>query len=310
MGDDGVEPRRQRAGLDVSPVARDAAGGDAERAAYEHAAAHAATPTVSYVDARGAACRTAAVGDATAATRVERTVTDASGQVTALVDGRGLVAFTYARDLRGRPLAETSVDGGPAWALADAYDRPVWTWDGRGFIVERQFDAADRPVAVHVRGGDASTALDAVVETVTYGDAAADRAAAKAANTLGRAVRVRDEAGEVETLACDPAGAVRSTSRRLRVDVDEAPDWRGAVTLEAPAEALTAAARMDALGRVVWARLADGTERVDAFHPGGALAAVRLTTPDGALVDQAIVDGIVRDAHGRVAAQRWATAAR
>jgi len=41
--------------------------GDAERAAYEHAAAHAATPTVTHVDARGVVCATEAVGDASAA---------------------------------------------------------------------------------------------------------------------------------------------------------------------------------------------------------------------------------------------------
>ena len=44
---------------------------DAERAAYEHAAAHAATPTVTYVDARGATCAVVARGDASAADRVE-----------------------------------------------------------------------------------------------------------------------------------------------------------------------------------------------------------------------------------------------
>ncbi|MBK9037051.1 MAG: hypothetical protein IPL61_38365 [Myxococcales bacterium] len=270
---------------------------DAERVAYEHAAAHAGTPTVTHVDARGTACAVVAVGDASAVTRVERSVTDASGQVVAQVDPRGLTAFTYARDLRGRPLAQQSVDAGPTWALADAYDRPVWTWDGRGFVIARSFDVADRPVATIVRDG---AALDAQVEEISYGDGDADLASAKAANRLGRAVRVRDGAGEVRTVAYDPAGAVRITERQLRVDLDDTPDWRGAVALEA--EVLTAAARTDALGRGVWTRLVDGTERRDGYNPGGALASVRVTTPDGALVDVPIVDGLARDAHGRVAA--------
>ena len=60
--------------------------------------------------------------------------------------------------------SQSSVDAGPTWALADAYDRPVWTWDGRGFVIERSFDGADRPVATIVRDG---AALDAQVETIS-----------------------------------------------------------------------------------------------------------------------------------------------
>ena len=60
-----------------------------------------------------------------------RQVTDASGQVTATIDPRGLTAFTYTRDLRGRVLATASVDAGPSWTLPDAFDRPARAWDAR-----------------------------------------------------------------------------------------------------------------------------------------------------------------------------------
>ena len=273
---------------------------DPERAAYVHAAAHAETPVISMVDARGLACATRAIGDATVATVTARSVVDATGQVAALIDGRGLEAFTYARDLRGRVLAQRSVDAGSTWALADAYNRAVWTWDARGFAVERRFDHADRPVAVHVRGGDGATALDAVVESYHYGDELADRAGAIAANALGRAVLVRDEAGQLEVSTYDPLGSVRTRTRRMRALLDDAPDWRGDIAVEA--EAFTTATRTDALGRMVWTQLADGTIRREAFHPGGALATVQLTTPDGTLVDAPIVSGLARDAHGRIAA--------
>jgi RHS repeat-associated protein len=273
---------------------------DAERVAYEHAAGHAGTPTVTYVDARGAACATRAVGDASAADAWTRQVLDATGQAGAVIDARGLTAFTYVRDLRGRVVAQASVDAGPTWALADAYDRPVWTWDGRGFAVTRGFDVADRPTTVHVTGGDGVTAMDAVVETYLYGDQAADRAAAVAANTVGRLVEVKDGAGVVSVSAYDPLGAVRAQGRRLRATVDEAPDWRGAEALES--EVLTTVARTDALGREVWTALVDGTVRASTYARGGALASVRVTTPDGALVEAPIVEGLTRDAHGRVVA--------
>ena len=101
-------------------------------------------------------------------------------------------------------------------------------------------------------------------------------------------------------LAYDPAGSVREGDRRLRVDADDIPDWSGTVAVETGT--LASSARTDALGRTVWQSLPDGTERRDAFHPGGALASVHLTTPDGALIDAPITEGLVRDAHGRITA--------
>ena len=74
---------------------------DAERVAYEHAAGHTGTPTVTYVDARGVVCATLAVGDASAGDAWTRQVLDATGQAGAVIDARGNVAFTYVRDLRG-----------------------------------------------------------------------------------------------------------------------------------------------------------------------------------------------------------------
>jgi hypothetical protein len=63
-------------------------------------------------------------------------------------------------------------------------------------------------------------------------------------------------------------------------------------------------ARTDALGRPTWTRLADGTERRERYHAGGGLAAIEVTTPDGAFTSTPIVDALTRDAHGRLAAAR------
>ena len=146
---------------------------------------------MTHVDARGVVCATEAVGDASAATAWTRQVLDATGQPSAVIDARGNEAFTYVRDLRGRVVGQTSVDAGAAWAVTDGYDRPVQSWDARGYAVTRGYDLADRPTMVHVAGGDGAMAMDAVVETYRYGDEAADRAAAVAANTVGRVVEVR-----------------------------------------------------------------------------------------------------------------------
>ncbi|MBP9168342.1 MAG: VCBS repeat-containing protein [Kofleriaceae bacterium] len=273
---------------------------DAERVAYEHALAHAATPTVTHVDGRGLPCATEDVGDASAETRWVRQRHDAAGQPVAVIDPRGLEALRITRDLRGRALAQVSIDAGATWALPDAYDRPARVWDARGVAIERRFDRADRPTTVRVIGGP--DALDQVVEAVTYGDEASDRAAARAANLLGRPVLTRDGAGEVAIAAYDPSGAVRASERRLRVALDDAPNWSGAEPVEA--DSLPQSARTDALGRPSWTRLADGTERRERYHAGGGLAAVEVTTPDGAFTSTPIVDALTRDAHGRLAAAR------
>ena len=272
----------------------------AERVAYEHAASHAETPVVTYVDARGVACATRAVGDATAADAWTRQVLDVEGKPLALIDARGLAAFTYVRDLRGRVLAQTSMDAGPAWALADAYDRAVWAWDARGFAVERGFDLADRPTTVQVRDGDGGTPMDHRVETYRYGDEDSDRAAAAAVNALGRLVEARDGAGIGRVMSYDPAGAMRSHERQLRSTMNDTPNWSGTEAVDA--ETLSMGAQTDALGREVWTQLVDGTERRATYERGGSLVSVRVTTPDGALVDAPIVEGLARDAHGRVAA--------
>lgn len=275
---------------------------DPERAAYEHARHHAGTSRTTFVDPRGVVCAVLERGDASAGDRFCHHELDAMGQVMRTIDPRGLVAFAWARDLAGRTLEQRSVDAGSTWAMADAFDRPVWTWDGRGFAIERGFDRADRPMVTHVRGGDGPVLLDHRVEEVLYGDTALAPDLARAANLLGRAVEVRDAAGVTRTRRSDPAGAPRISTRRLRVELDDIPDWRGAVAVAE--EAFETEVVADAFGRVVDERLADGTRRSSTYHPGGALAAVQLTTPDGALIDAPLVDGMVRDAHGRLAAAR------
>ena len=263
---------------------------DPQRQAYEHARAHHDTPTLSFVDARGQAVATVARGGGDGDRRTE-TDLDALGRVRAVRDPRGLTAFTYVHDMEGRLLHETSIDAGPRWALPDADDRPALTWDARGFAVETTFDALDRPVAVHVRGGG----LDHVVDQRVYGEdlPVAD---ARARNLLGQVAMVRDEAGVVTTELADPAGRPLVASRRLREDDTSEPDWRGPVSL---GESFVSRARYDALGRIVAEVLPDGTRRTATYRRDGALAEVRLTTPDGILVDAPIVAGTESDARGQ-----------
>ena len=267
-----------------------------ERQALEQARSVATTPVTTFLDPLGRETATLASGGATAADRRTETHLDVEGRPRDVIDPRGLVAFTYRRDMQGRVLAEHGVDDGDAWSLPDAFDRIATTWDGRGFQIDHGHDLADRPIYTDVRGGDGATPMDHRTIEVVYGESLADRADAIRRNLLGRAAIHRDSAGELELDRCDPPGRPLQATRRLRTDVDTEPDWRTAVPLDPDAFITTAV--HDALGRPRTDTLADGARRAYEYLPSGPLARVRVTTPDGALVDTPILDGTAYGARG------------
>jgi len=262
---------------------------DPERQALEHAERHAGTPGTTHLDPQGRAVGTLQQGGATAVDRRVETRLDILGEAAEIVDPRGLTAFTYRRDMRGRALRTTGVDAGETWTFFDTRDRAVRVWDGRGFEVEQGYDVLDRPTTLHVRGGG----LDHRVEDRSYG--AADPASI-AANLNGSLVRVRDQAGEVEVGSYDPTGQPLASTRRLRTATDE-PDWRGAVGLDP--ELFVTETGYDALGRVRRAALPDGSIRTFSYRPGGGLEGQTVSTTDGKVVDSAVFGEGTYDAGGR-----------
>jgi RHS repeat-associated protein len=262
---------------------------DPERQAFEHARTHAGTPTTTFLDPRGREVGSLARGGATADDRRTEVCLDGAGEVREVLDPRGLVAFRYRRDMEGRLLATHSVDAGDTWALLDGDDRLVFTWDGRGVEVEHTYDRLDRITAVHVRGAG----LDHRVEERVYGETVADAAAR---NLLGRLVTVRDQAGETTVDRCDPSGQPLRATRRLRADLDE-PDWRTPVTLGL--DTFVSETWFDAFGRPLREVLPDGTARATDYLRGGGGNRIRLTTPDGRLLDTPVLDGAEFDARGQ-----------
>jgi RHS repeat-associated protein len=269
---------------------------DPERQAYEQAKQHAGTTRLTYLDPLGREAGSRAQGGATAADRLTETHLDIEGQAREIIDPRGLTAFAYQRDMQGRLFHEHSIDAGDAWSLPDAHDRVITTWNGRGFEIERGYDLGDRPLYTHVRGGDGPAPLDHRVEQWVYGESLADPVDAARRNLLGRVATTRDSAGETSVDRYDPLGSALSSTRRLRADVDAEPDWRGAVPLEP--DPYTTSAVYDALGRPRSDTLPDGTVRAYEYLPSGPLARVRVTTPDGTLVDTPILDGAAYGARG------------
>ncbi len=269
---------------------------DPERMAYEAASACAGTTLVTFLDPLGREAGSLARGNSATADRRMETVLDVDGRPRQIIDPRGLVAFRYRGDMKGRLFYQDSVDAGVARSLPDAFDRVVQTWNGRGFEIERGYDLADRPLYTHVRGGD-GVAMDHRVEDNVYGESLPDRDLARRNNFLGRLVTSRDSAGETSALRYDPVDHPLATTRRLRSDVDSEPNWLVATPLDA--EVFSTSVVYDALGRPRHDMLADGSARTYEYLASGPLNRVRITTPDGVLVDQAIVDGVTCDAHGQ-----------
>jgi RHS repeat-associated protein len=271
--------RAQREGL-----ARD----DPERQAFEHARAHAGTATTTFLDAQGQEVGSLARGENGDHRRIELRL-DGAGKLREVVDPRGLVAFRYRRDMEGRPLFTQSMDAGDRWTLPDAEDRTVATWDQLGVEVEYAYDRLGRLTNTHVRG----LGLDHRVEEREYGETVPGAASR---NLLGRLAVVRDQAGEISVQSYSPIGQALRTTQRLRTEVGE-PDWSRRADFGT--EIFVAEVYYDALGRPRRDILPDGTVRDFDYLRGGGVDRVRLTTPDGQLVDEPIVNGADFDAHGQ-----------
>ncbi|GIJ51366.1 hypothetical protein Val02_82520 [Virgisporangium aliadipatigenens] len=289
--------------------------------------AHWNTPDRVRIDALGRTVESVAgFGPTGADGFVTRSVYDIRGNLLSLTDPAGRVAFRYIYDLAGRRWRTDGVDGGRRDNIPDVFGNPVEGRDARGALHLGTFDALNRPDRIWAR--DAPGQPTTLRQVVSYGDGgrpdqpAAERAAARAANLLGRWSRHRDEAGMSVVAAADLSGNVLESTRRVIADApvlatyeraaangwEVAPfrvDWTpapGRTAADRDAELLEAAGyttntRYDALDRATRQLLpsdVDGHRRElrCGFNRAGALESV---TVDGT----AHVERIAYDAKGQ-----------
>jgi len=167
-----------------------------------------------------------------------RTAYDIEGNLLSVTDPLGRVAVRYVFDLAKRRWRVDSIDAGPRLSVLDALGRPVEARDGKGALTLGGHDALHRPTHVWARDDDAGAVT--LRQLVEYGDGgtadqpADARAAARAVNLLGRAVRHYDEAGLTSLLAADFKGNALESARRVvadapilaTYDVAQRADWR------------------------------------------------------------------------------------
>lgn len=217
---------------------------------------------------------------------------DGRGQPIAVWDRRERIAHEYVRDLLGRILVTTSIDGGRKLTLADAFDRPADEWTAVEDHKRVVHDLADRPCEIWWERG---TRRWLSVENV-FGEGLPD---ARLRNALGRLVLQRDEAGELEVLRYSPFGEPLHETRRLHRHLD-APDWRATVELEATSyDVITV---RDGLGRWIEKQLPDGSTRRRRYLRGGGVGSLVVWTAGGRLRQTILADNVL-DALGRSTAQ-------
>ena len=167
--------------------------GPEERAAADKAAAHAATPQVTYADSLGRAFLTVSHnrfergGSMVEETYSTRVILDIEGNQREVLDANDRVVVHYDYDMLGSRVHQASMDAGERWTLLDVAGQPIYAWDSRGHRSRHTFDALRRPSEHFVRAGTAPQRL--AVHTV-YGESLASP---EARNLRGRIVRIFDD---------------------------------------------------------------------------------------------------------------------
>jgi RHS repeat-associated protein len=260
------------------------------------------TPSSVEVDALGRVIRTVTRNGAAELTT--RSAYDLHDNVVSTTDELGREAFRYVYDLAKRRWRVDTLDAGRRDGVLDALGNPVERRDSRGALVLGAYDLLHRPSRVWAR--DDTSGLVTLRERIEYGDAAdpaqpaADRAAARTANLLGRPVRHFDEAGLVTNVAFDLKGNLLETSRQVisddavvasylqaatehwRIKPFQA-DWSQPPEKVLESKGYSTTTTFDALNRVVTHTLPAGQDGVrqvlrPAYNRAGSLSAISLGT--------------------------------
>jgi RHS repeat-associated protein len=236
-----------------------------EQLAADKAAAHADTPTTTYLDSLGRPLLTLADNGPDLAvpgqhllfaTRVEldiegnqRTVRDAIEQQG---DPQGRIVMRYAYDMLGNRIHQISMEAGARWMLNDVAGKPVRAWDSRGHAVRTEYDPLRRPLRAFVTGADpASPGQELLTERLVYGE---QHPEAEPRNLRGKSCLHLDQAGAVVSESYDFKGNSLRASRRIATEYKNAINW-STVDLAVPDEAT---AQLDPA--VLEAALAPGLE--------------------------------------------------
>jgi len=235
--------------------------GAAEADAAEKTKVHSETPEYHYFDTLARSFLSVAKnrfddqGTIKNETHATRSHLDLEGQVTDVVDPRRRTVVRYQYDLRGKRIAENSMDGGNRLQLDDIAGKNVWRWNARNQTFHTLYDGLRRPIEVRVRGAvRRQPNREILLEKTEYGEGRDP-----ALNARTRIYRQSDGAG-ISTHsdisprtrreeAYDFKGNLLRSRRQLTRDYRDPIDWSQAVDLES--QIYSSATTWDALNRPV-----------------------------------------------------------
>jgi len=242
-----------------SPDPGQAAPADSEELAAWKAAGHAGTPSIRHMDNLGRVVYILDHNRAGGADTFHETTIhlDIEGNALRVVDARGNTVATWAYNLLGQRVLERTMDKGARWSLNNVAGNPVRLWDERGHTFTTSYDALQRPLTMHVAGGDGDVPLDAVFQMMVYGEG---QPGDTANNLRGQVFHHYDPSGKATSVRHDFKGNLLEGQRQFTADYKTTPDWRAAdpdSLLEA--ETFTTVLAYDALSRITATTHPDGS---------------------------------------------------
>ncbi|HNP50792.1 MAG TPA: SpvB/TcaC N-terminal domain-containing protein [Nitrosomonas nitrosa] len=271
-----------------SPDPQAAASDDPEQRAAWLAARHYDTPAVVHLDTLGRPVLSVEHN------RIEQT--DQAGNVTStedqyyltqirldiesnareIIDARENAVMRYSYNLLGARVYQDSMDSGERWTLPNIAGNPLRAWDSRDHVVTTTYDILQRPLTMHVQGGDGNTPLDNVFERIIYGE---DSPNDKSNNLRGQVLSHYDTAGKVQSIRYDFKGNLLEGSRRFATDYKNVVNWpeNNPDALLDNNEPFVQSTEYDALNRVTRAITPDGSMTEPTYNAANLLETVSVT---------------------------------
>ena len=268
--------------------------GSDERQAAVQTAAHAATPSMTHLDALGRTIL--AVGDNGPDGLVySRQTLDIQGHQLETIDSYDRVVARNAFDMIGTALYYSSMDAGERWVLPDALGNALFAWNSRGYRYRTSYDVLRRPRKLFLQD---STGAEVMVEQTTYGDTLVD---AEKNNIRGKVAVIRDQAGISTTYAYDFKDNALSSGRQLATEYKKTLDWSTEIPLDE--HIFRSDCSFDALNRPVVIVAPDKSKILHVYNETGKLEQVFANVRGEQSSDQStwtpFLTGVEYDAKGR-----------
>lgn len=273
--------------------------GQQEQVAARKAAAHADTPTTTFLDTLGRPFLTVthnklvAPGhdrDGTEDKFHSRVELDIEGNQREVIDALDRIVMRYAYDMLSTVIHQTSMEAGERWMLNDVAGNPIRAWDSRSHTFRTGYDPLRRPVESYLTEGAEPETL---VGRTVYGDSQPD---AETHNLRGQVTQLFDQAGVVTNPQYDFKGNSLRSQRQLAQEYKRALDWSAAVPQEA--ELFESSTRYDALNRPTEATAPDNSVIRPTYNEANLLERVEANLR-GAAASTPFVTNIDYDAKGQ-----------